>query len=165
MAFAGINYWAVAAAAIVGYVAGALWYWALGKPWMAAQGFTAESIKSQSPVPYIVAFVANVVMAAMLAGVIGHLGVGQVTLLNGVVSAAFLWFGFVLSTIATNYGFGRRPLKLLVIDAGHWLAVLVLQGAVIGLLGVKLRGASQPLSLAQAASHNAAEEIGRNARA
>jgi hypothetical protein len=44
MAFAGINYWAVAVAAIVGYVAGALWYWALGKPWMAAQGFTAESM-------------------------------------------------------------------------------------------------------------------------
>jgi hypothetical protein len=136
MAFAGINYWAVAVAAIVGYVAGALWYWALGKPWMAAQGFTAESMTSQSPVPFIIAFVANVVMAAMLAGVIGHLGVGQVTFLNGVVSAAFLWFGFVLSTIATNYGFARRPLKLLVIDAGHWLAVLVLQGAVIGLMGV-----------------------------
>jgi len=87
-------------------------------------------------VPFIVAFVANVVMAAMLAGVIGHLGVGQVTLANGVISAGFLWFGFVLSTIATNYGFGRGPLKLIVIDAGHWLAVLVLQGAVIGLMGV-----------------------------
>jgi hypothetical protein len=125
MVFAGINYLAVALAAIVGYVAGTLWYWALGKPWMEAQGFTAESTKGQSPVPFIVAFIA-----------IGHLGVGQVTFANGVISAAFLWFGFVLSTIATNYGFGRKPLKLVVIDVGHWLVVLVLQGAVIGLMGV-----------------------------
>jgi hypothetical protein len=109
---------------------------ALGKPWMEAQGFTAESMRNQSPLPFIVAFVANVVMAGMLAGIIGHLGVGQVTFGNGVISAAFLWFGFVLATIATNYGFGRRPLKLLVIDAGHWLAVLMLQGAVIGWMGV-----------------------------
>jgi Protein of unknown function (DUF1761) len=136
MVFAGINYWAVALAAIVGYATGALWYWALGKPWMGAHGFTAESMKGQSPMPFIIAFVANVAMAAMLAGVIGHLGTGQVTFANGTISAAFLWFGFVLSTIATNYGFGRKPLKLVVIDAGHWLVVLVLQGAVIGLMGV-----------------------------
>jgi hypothetical protein len=103
---------------------------------MEAHGFTADSMKGQSPVPFIIAFVANVVMAAMLAGVIGHLGTGQVTFANSVISAAFLWFGFVLTTIATNYGFGRKPLKLVVIDAGHWLVVLVLQGAVIGLMGV-----------------------------
>jgi hypothetical protein len=73
-------------------------------------------------------------MAWMLAGVLGHLG--QVTIRNGVISAAFLWFGFVLTTMAVNYSFGRRPLKLLAIDAGHWLLVLVLLGAVLGAFGV-----------------------------
>jgi hypothetical protein len=137
MTFAGINYLAVIIAAIVGFAAGAAWYMALGKPWMEAHGFTQESMKAnQSPVPFIIAFVANLVMAWMLAGIIGHLGIGEVNLKNGVISGALIWFGFVLTTIAVNYSFGKRSLKLLAIDAGHWLAVLALQGAVIGLMGV-----------------------------
>jgi Protein of unknown function (DUF1761) len=39
-----------------------------------------------------------------------------------------VWFGFVLTTQAVNHGFGRRPLMLLAIDAGHWLVVLLVQG-------------------------------------
>jgi hypothetical protein len=137
MTFAGINYLAVIIAAIVGFAAGAAWYMALGKPWMEAHGFTQESIRAnQSPAPFIIAFAANVVMAWMLAGIIGHLGIGGVNLKTSVISGALIWFGFVLTTIAVNYSFGKRPLKLLAIDAGHWLAVLVLQGAVIGLMGV-----------------------------
>ena len=137
MTFAGINYLAVIIAAIVGFAAGAAWYMALGKPWMEAHGFTQDSMKAnQSPVPFIIALAANLVMAWMLAGIIGHLGIGEVTVKNGVISGALIWFGFVLSTLAVNYSFGRRPPKLIAIDGGHWLAVLVLQGAVIGLMGV-----------------------------
>lgn len=135
MAFAGISYWAVIVAAVAAYALGAVWYMALSQPWMDAQGFTAEKIRAnRSPVPFIVTFAADLVMAFMLAGVVGHLG--QVTLRNGVVSALFLWFGFVLTTLASNYTFGRRPLKLLAIDAGHWLLVLILEGAIIGGWGV-----------------------------
>jgi len=137
MRFAGVDYWAVVIAGIVGYTAGALWYWGWSKPWMEAQGFTPESMRAnQSPVPYVVAFLANLVMAWMLAGVIGHLGIGQATIRNGLISAAAVWLGFVATTQTVNYGFGRRPLKLLLIDTGHWLVVLLLQGAVIGFMGL-----------------------------
>jgi Protein of unknown function (DUF1761) len=80
--------------------------------------------------------VAEVVMAWALAGVVGHLGPGQVTLRNGVISAVFLWLGFVVTTLAVNYAFGGRGIKLAAIDAGHWLVVLVVEGAVIGAMGV-----------------------------
>ena len=137
MNFAGVDYWAVVIAAIVGYIAGAIWYWALSKPWMAAQGFTPESMKANpSPVPFVLAFVGDLIMAWTLAGVIGHLGVGEVTMRNGVISAAVVWFGFVLTTQTVNYSFGKRPVKLMAIDAGHWLIVLLLQGIVIGFMGV-----------------------------
>jgi 1,4-dihydroxy-2-naphthoate octaprenyltransferase len=59
-----------------------------------------------------------------------------VTLKNAVISAVALWLGFVATTLAVNYSFGRRPLKLFAIDAGHWLAVFVVQGIVIGAMGV-----------------------------
>jgi hypothetical protein len=75
-------------------------------------------------------------MAWMLAGVVGHLGPGQVTVKNAVLSGAFIWFGFVLTTVAVNYAFaGRKPL-LTVIDTAHWLGALLLIGAIIGLFGV-----------------------------
>ena len=46
MTFAGINYLAVLIAAVAGWVAGALWYMALAKPWMAAVGTTQETDRS-----------------------------------------------------------------------------------------------------------------------
>ena len=79
-----------------------------------------------APWPLIVAFVADLIMAWMLAGVIGHLG--DVTIKNGVISAAFIWFGFVLTTLVVNNTFGMRSPKLTVIDGGHWLARLAADG-------------------------------------
>ncbi len=140
MTFAGINYIAVIVAGAVGWLAGAAWYMTLGKTWVAALGktpeqFHAERQKPGAFLPFIYAFVANLIIAWMLAGLLGHLGAGQVTLRNGVISGAFLWFGFILTTMAVNYTFAGRTPRLLLIDAGHWLIVLLLVGAVVGAIG------------------------------
>jgi hypothetical protein len=139
MTFAGINYLAVVIAAIVAWLAGAVWYMTLGKTWMAALGTTAEEMaeaRSQPGafLPFIYAFVAELVMAWVLAGVIGHLG--PLTLRGGVISGAFCWLGFVITTLLVNNSFGRRDWRLLFIDGGHWLLVLLLMGAIIGAMGV-----------------------------
>jgi hypothetical protein len=137
MNFAGVDSWAILLAATGGYIVGAFWYWGFSKSWMEMQGFTPESLKSNTSVfPYLLVFIANLVMATALAGFVGHLGVGEVTLKNGVISAFLLWFGFIAMTLAANYCFVGRPLKLYLIDAGHWLAVLIVQGIVIGAMGV-----------------------------
>ena len=141
MAFAGINYWAILIAAVAGWIVGGIWYGVLGKPWLAALGKTKAEIKPQQGtpafyLPFVLAFVAALIMAWVLAGVVGHLGPGQVTLRNGVISGAFCWFGFVVTTITVNNAFGQRKAMLTVIDSGHWLAELVVMGAIIGWLGV-----------------------------
>jgi Protein of unknown function (DUF1761) len=137
MNFAGVDSWAILLAATGGYIVGAFWYWGFSKPWTEAQGFAPESVKYDTSVfSYLLVFIANLIIATALAGVIGHLGVGEVTLKNGVISAFLLWFGFIATTLAANYSFGRRPLKLYLIDAGHWLAVLIVQGIVIGAMGI-----------------------------
>jgi hypothetical protein len=138
MSFAGINYIAVLVAASVAWFFGGLWYRLLAKPWMAAHGFTSEQVRAHhgdrtAMWPLIVSFAADLVMAWMLAGVLGHLG--AVTFRNGVISAAFLWFGFVLTTLAVNNIFGMRKHVLIVIDGLHWLVALVLMGAIIGAWG------------------------------
>ena len=145
MSFAGMNYLAIVIAAVVAWLAGAVWYGALAKPWVAAQGKTMEAFKAEQAelrgsrlayAPFIIAFVAELVMAWVLAGSLGHLGSGQVTLRNGVISAVILWVGLVATTMAVNYAFGGRKPMLYFIDAGHWLLVLALEGAVIGGMGV-----------------------------
>jgi hypothetical protein len=80
--------------------------------------------------------VAELVMAWVLAGLLGHLGAGQVTLKNGVISGAFCWAGFVITTIVVNNSFAMRDVRLLWIDGGYWLLALVLMGGIIGAMGV-----------------------------
>jgi uncharacterized protein DUF1761 len=139
--FAGINYLAVVIAAAAAWLASAAWYMSLSTPYVAALGKTPEQMaadrkKPWAFLPFVYAFVANVIIAWMLAGVLGHLGPGQITLHNGVISGAFLWFGFILTTMSVNYSFAGRDRRLLLIDTGNWLVVLVVIGAVIGGIGV-----------------------------
>ena len=76
---------------------------------------------------------ACVVMAWVLAGLIGHLG--QVTVRSGVISGVFCWLGFVITTMLVNNSFAMRSRTLLLIDGGYWLVVLALMGAIIGAMG------------------------------
>jgi Protein of unknown function (DUF1761) len=146
MSFAGMNYLAIVTAAIAGWLTGAVWYGLLAKYWVTALGTTMEEFKQKQTalkgdpkafLPFVLAFVADLIMAWMLAGVLGHLGPGQVALRNGVISGLFLWFGFVLTTMMVNNAFSGRKYTLTAIDAGHWLAVLLVMGAIVGGMGLK----------------------------
>jgi hypothetical protein len=141
MTFAGISYLAVLIAAVAAWLASAAWYMSLSKVYMAALGKTPEEAAEERKkpgafLPFIYALVGNIIIAWMLAGVLGHLGPGQVTLRNGVIAAAFCWFGFILTTMVVNFSFSGRDKRLLLIDLGNWLTVLVVIGAVIGWIGV-----------------------------
>jgi len=133
MIFAGINYLAVVIAAVVGFVASAVWYKAFGTAWMMAQG-RAPGDMAPKPGPFVVAGVAQLLMAFMLAGVLGHLG--EINVQNGIIGAAFIWLGFVATTIAVNDSFQGAKVTLTLIDAAHWLVVLALMGAVLGTFGL-----------------------------
>jgi Protein of unknown function (DUF1761) len=135
-----INYLAVAVAGIAGWFAGAGWYGVLGNQWLAALGWTKADIagpdgKPQMPMgPMVLSVIANLIMALMLAGVVAHI-VPRPTPVAGAVSGALVWFGFVVTTMAVNNAFAKRTLALTLIDGGHWLMVLVVQGVVLGLFG------------------------------
>ncbi|MEL6374149.1 MAG: DUF1761 domain-containing protein [Pseudomonadota bacterium] len=138
MDFAGLNYLAVLLAAVVAFMFGGAWYGILGKRWMAAVGKTEADLKEGPPLPVIMigTFVAQLLMAWVLAGLIGHLGQDQVTLANGLISAGFVWVGFIVTTIGVNHAYQGQRLALTVIDTLHWLGVLLIQGAIIGAMGV-----------------------------
>lgn len=138
MVFGGMSYLAILIAGVAGFVFGAIYYTVLAKYWMAAIGKTEADmqVERKKPLPYIIAIVSQILMAWVLAGLMGHLGDGQVTLRNGVISAIFVWFGFIATSMAVNHAFQGQKARLSVIDGGHWLGVLIVQGAVIGAMGV-----------------------------
>ena len=133
-----MNYLAIVIAAVAAWLFGAGWYMALGKPWMAALGTTPDKMAKAKRrpgawLPFVYAFVAELLMAWILAGLLGHIGV--LTIRGVLISAAFCWAGFVITTMVVNNGFAGRDARLLLIDGGHWLIVLLLMGAIIGGMG------------------------------
>ncbi len=127
-----VNYLAVLIAAVAGFAFGAAWYMVLAKPWAVAVGMSERP--KPKPLPFIIAFLAQLVMAWMLAGALGHLG--DISVIAGLITGALIWVGFVATTTVVNHRFQGAPWVLTFIDAGHWLGVLLVMGLVLGLLGV-----------------------------
>lgn len=133
-----MNLLAVVIAAVASFMFGWLWYGVLfSEAWRIACGKTHEEVQGESlsPTPFIISFIGLVVMASVLAGVLRYVAGGAVTMETGLISGAFIWLGFVITTMAVNNAFrGSKP-ALTVIDGGHWLGVLVLQGLILGWMG------------------------------
>jgi Protein of unknown function (DUF1761) len=134
-----INYVAIITASVASWLVGAVWYGVLGRQWMAALGWTEKDVcgpdgKRHMPVgPMILSFIAALVMAFMLSGLMGH--VGPISVRSGIISGALVWLGFAITTMAVNNAFQKRKTALTVIDGGHWLLALIAQGAVLGAFG------------------------------
>jgi succinate dehydrogenase/fumarate reductase cytochrome b subunit len=136
MVFAGLNYLAIILAALAAFGWGAIYYMTLSKQWLAAVGISREQMQSRSAAPFVISFIALIVMSWVLAGTVGHLGPGQVTIKNGIISGLFLWLGFIATTVFVNNAYPGRKYSLSVIDSIHWLGVVGIEGAVSGAMGV-----------------------------
>jgi hypothetical protein len=136
-----LNYLAVLVAAVVSFVFGGIWYNLFSRQWLEAVGRSPDSLQQGKGAIgfYLLAFGAQLIMAWMLAGVLLHLSLGGMALglRNGIISAVLMWFGFVMTTMVVNYSFHGARQTLTLIDGGHWLGVLVLQGAILGFWGVR----------------------------
>ena len=134
------NWTAIIVAAIAAWVFGAVYYGILGKTWIAAQGETINSLKAKNAgksaaakaTPFIISFIAEIVMAAALSGIMFHSAMAGPR--QGAITGALIWVGFVVTTILVNNAYTFRSLKLTAIDAGHWLGALVIIGFVVGWL-------------------------------
>jgi hypothetical protein len=137
-----MNFLIMLAAAVCAWLFGALWYGTFGKQWVHAQGSTMEEFKAKqaanagklsAQVPFILAFIAQLIMAYVLYGLMKHVAhTGPLTVRIGLISGAFIWFGFILTTIGVNHAFSGRKTMLTVIDTGHWLGVMLILGAILG---------------------------------
>ena len=136
-----VNILSVLTGAVVAWLFGAVYYTTLGKAWMAAQGKTAESCKAEFAAksglakfaPFVLSFVGALIMGVVIYGILTHSGLWS--LRAGMITGAFCWFGFVLTTVTVNNAYAGRKVMLTVIDAAHWLGALVIIGGIIGAWG------------------------------
>lgn len=128
-----LNWIAVFLAALSAFLLGGLWYGPLfGKPWQKLMGLSDEAV-AQSNMALIFggSFVLSLIAAAFFAMFLGRdadllfaVGIGA--------GAGLLW---VAATLGIFYLFGRKPLKLWLIDAGYATLQFTLYGAVLAAMG------------------------------
>jgi len=128
-----VNWVAVIVATIAGFAVGAVWYIGFSKQWQATIGKTRDQLDA-GPVPYVIGVAVELVMAVILVVVIRSI-FGEVTVANGLLTGAVMWLGFVMPPMILNHRYQNMPWQLTIIDGGHLLAVLLVQGLVIGLFG------------------------------
>ncbi len=129
-----VNWVAVLVAAALQMVLGFLWYSPMlfGNLWMKLCGMKPSDMdkhKGEMPKSAVLGFLAAIVMVFILAQVIGY--TGAKTLMDGVLSAFWMWLGFVATVLAGSVLWEGKPVKLYLLNAGYYLVTLGISGAVL----------------------------------
>ena len=141
MAFVTVNWLSIVIAAVAAWLFGGVYYSSTSRFWLVAQGKTVEQCQAEQAsksgvekfAPFVVVFIAEIIIGWALYGVLVHMN--AFTLRGGLISAALIWFGFVLTTMATNNAFAGRKASLTVIDGIAWLGAFLIIGAIVGWMG------------------------------
>jgi dipeptide/tripeptide permease len=135
-----VNYLSVLLAAVVSMVLGFLWYGPiLGKPWMKEKGLTPEKLKKAQKemgklygLSFVVSLVTGYVLFHIMTLSIAYFNYPQ--LHTGLISAFWVWLGFMMPVQLTATIFGEKNWKLFGIDTGYQLVSVLGMGVVLGLL-------------------------------
>ena len=123
----------VFAAAVAGFVFGAIWYMALAKPWMQAAGIkmTADGKPdgNGSALPFILSGVAMILVAGMMRHIFALSGID--TIGKGLISGLGIGLFFIAPWTMINYAYAGRPFKLTLIDGGYATFGCAIIGAVL----------------------------------
>ncbi len=133
----GIHFWTILVCGVFAMVFGSVWYGPLfGKLWMHINSGTGTehprhkaTHKKMLPL-YLVQFLLTLFQLFVLVHLVGYTAIG------GMLSAFWVWAGFILPTIAGTCMWTNEPRKKawtrFMIQAGYQLVCLVVFGAVLG---------------------------------
>lgn len=123
-----VNLTAVLVAALINMVVGAVWYSPalFAKEWSKLVGRKEMGNGAQG---YVVTFIGALVQAWILAHFVSW--AVAITAAQGAMVGFMLWLGFTAITQGVNTVFAGTRKKLLAINTGYFLVVLVINGALL----------------------------------
>ncbi|MGI9289854.1 MAG: DUF1761 domain-containing protein [Gammaproteobacteria bacterium] len=133
--FGAINLLVVFAATVVGNLLGGIWYSpiAFGKPWARANNIELGKYDSGANVPamFTTSFILQLVIASLLAALLGPSAGGQ----EGVQLGTLMALCFVFTAMGMTNLFERRPIYLILINSSYHIVSFGLMGFIIGTWG------------------------------
>jgi hypothetical protein len=126
-----MNHWALLVSALILWILGAVWYSPplFAKPWMADLKIDPGHPKKGLAAGMIASFVGDLLVAFVLLHCI--LWAEAATFAMGAFVGFLCWLGFIAATQFPQGIYENRPGRLFVINAGYWLAGLVLIGGLL----------------------------------
>jgi hypothetical protein len=126
-----INYWAVVAAAVAGFVVSSVWYTVFGGATMELRGIDPATAADMGTPAWTMLFVIvqSLVVAFMLAYFAVHLGVVD---WRGAVRLGALVWVFPAMILLGSVVHENVPLMLAAIHAGDWLVKLLVMTVILG---------------------------------
>lgn len=125
----------VLAAALAAFAFGAVWYMSMSKAWIAAAGIPVDDRGrpqgNGSPMPFVVGFVAMVLVAGMMRHIFAMAGVPSLG--GGLVAGAGIGAFLITPWVAMNYAFAMRKPALTLIDGVNSVVGCAVMGAVLNL--------------------------------
>jgi hypothetical protein len=134
MSHFAVNWVAVILATVVSWGFGAGWYMVLAKQWTAAIGKTPEDINRADYTPYLWSVLCLFIMAYFVALLTSAL-TQSLSVTNGLIVGAHMWLGFIITAMVLNHRYEGAPWSRTFIDGGYLLAVLLIDGAIVGVFG------------------------------
>ena len=125
-----INFLAVVVAAVTAFVASMMWYFVFGKELAKVSAAFAEGMQKRQAWKMLVVIVQSLVLALVLASVLGL--IGKVGWLGAVGVGLLLWIGLSAVQWVGSIMWEKVPVKMAAIHAGDWLVKLVLIAGIVG---------------------------------
>lgn len=124
-----LNWLAILAATIAGFVIGGLWYGPLfGNAWVAALGKKPEDIQP-SPLPFVISFLTALITAIVLGLLIQALGI--TTAFGGLNLGLAIGAGIIATAMASDSAFCGWGWRLFVIQAGYRVTYSIVMGVIL----------------------------------
>ena len=132
MSYIGLNALQILAATLVGLAFGAA-YHALTRP---LEGAPEGGATRYGPLFLLTAFLAEFWLASILAGALILAPPGAGAWVMAVGSALVIWIGFVVPALVVAQGYRGAPARVVALDCGYWLVVMLAQAVVMKALGL-----------------------------
>ncbi len=127
--FSGLNWLAILAATVAGFLIGGVWYGPLfGKAWLRAIGKTEEELGGAAG-PMILSFFTAAATSIVLAGILNIMV--DPDLVDGIVLGLLVGVGFIAAGMASDYAFCGWPRPLFFIQAGYRVTYSVVMGIIL----------------------------------